>query len=148
MDIVFIIKSLIGLVFLLGILVALLLYRPNKKKKEQEILAQMAKKDSDYTFEELYSIVKNKHTTTEKLQWALDVIIKYHGNIPPKNGIHLSNDFYKYSEVLLRICQHPNTTKDLILEFDKALRELNPEYKKEINDFLTRGLNARGIASS
>ncbi|QOP40256.1 hypothetical protein [Sulfurimonas marina] len=146
MDLVFIIKSLIGLVLLLGILVALLLYRPNKKKGNEA--GEGTKKDSDYTLEELYSIIKDKHSTTKKLKWALDIVIRYHGEIPPKNGVQLDEDFYKYSEILLRICQHPNTKKELILEFDKALRELNPQYKKEINDFLTRGLNARDIASS
>lgn len=144
MDLVFIIKSLVGLVLLLGVLIALLLYRPSKKKKEQQKLKQAGKKDSDYTFAELFAVVKDKNSSTEKLQWALNTIEKYHGNIKPKNGARVSDEFYKYSELIIRLCRHPNTTKSLIIGFDKEMRKRNPKYSKELDDSLTRGLNSRG----
>lgn len=142
MDLFFIIKALVGLIFLLGILVSLLLYKP-RKKKEKEIAQKVEKKDSDYTFEELIRFIRNRDTSTDKLQWALDTIVKYHGNIDPKKNGHVSDDFYHYSEIIIRICRHPNTTKSLIIRFDKAIRDLNPSYSKDLNDSLTKGLNSR-----
>lgn len=142
MDLFFIIKALVGLIFLLGILVSLLLYKP-RKKREKEIAQKVDKKDSDYTFEELIRFIRNRDTPTDKLQWALDTIVKYHGTIEPKKHGHVSDDFYHYSEVIIRICRHPNTTKSLIIRFDKAIRDLNPSYSKELNDSLTKGLNSR-----
>ena len=141
MDLVFIFKSLIGLIVLLGILIAILLFKPSKKKKN--ISKSTQKKESVYTFLELSKIVKDKNSATQLLQWALDVIVKYHGKIKPKDGSKVNDDFYNYSEIIIRICRHPNTTKELILNFDKALRERNPEYSKEINDSLTKGIKSR-----
>ncbi|WP_428738620.1 hypothetical protein [Sulfurimonas sp.] len=141
MDLIFIIKVLVGLIFLLGILVSLLLYKPHKQQKEQEI--KVEKKDSDYTFEELIRFIRNRETSTEKLQWALDVIVKYHGMIEPKKNGHVSDNFYHYSEIIVRICRHPNTTKSLIVRFEKSMRDMNPSYAKELGDSLTKGLNSR-----
>lgn len=142
MDLVFIVKSLVGLIFLLGVLIAILLYSPFKKKKKAKKV-QKEKQESDYTFEELVEIIKKRNTSADRLQWALRTIIKYHGQIAPKDRGRLSDEFYKYSEIIVRICKHPNTTKSIIIEFDRALEKLNPQYQKEINDFLTKGLNSR-----
>lgn len=147
MDIIFIVKILIGLIALLGILVMLLLYTPGKKK---ESVQKKDKKNTnptkrvEYTFEELYAIIKQKRSTTQELREAVENIIKYYGQITPKMGIRLHDDFYIYSEMIIRICHHPNTTKELILYFDKELRAKNPKYEKELNDALTKGLNSRG----
>ena len=54
-------------------------------------------------------------------------------------------DFDIYMDILFTICRHPNTTKNLILDFDKELERLNPEYKPEINNALAKGLNSRGV---
>ncbi|MFT7860460.1 MAG: hypothetical protein ABXS93_05955 [Sulfurimonas sp.] len=142
MDLLFIIKSLVGLVLLLGVLIALLLYKPHKKQKKTE-QKEVVKKDSDYTFAELVAVIKHQDSTTEELKWALDVIVKYHDKIDPKHGVRVSDDFYRYSEIILRLCKHPNTKKELIIRFDSALRKANPEYAKELNDSLTKRLNSR-----
>jgi hypothetical protein len=47
-------------------------------------------------------------------------------------------------DILFAICRHPNTNKDIIINFDKELEHLNPEYKKEINEAIAKGLNSRG----
>jgi len=93
----------------------------------------------------LIKSVRNRQSTTQELQETLALILKYHGTIPNKLGIRVNPEFDKYSEVLLRLCRHPNTNKDLIINFDKELEKRNPEYIKEINDALTKGLNSRGV---
>lgn len=148
MDIVLLIKSIMGLVVILGILIAFFLYTPSAKKKEpkkQKRYTQESKPKPKHELKDLLEVIRNKHSTTEQLAEALDAVIKYHGHIHPKLGIRAHPDFDIYSEILLRICRHPNTTKDIIIKFDKELEKRNPEYVREINDSLTKGLNSRGI---
>lgn len=141
-DLYFVIKVLVGLIVLLGILLLLLLHK-SAKKKEEGITQKVEKRESDYTLKELIEFIGNTDTSTEKLQWALETIVKYHGDIEPKKNGHPSDDFYRYSEIIMRICRHPNTSKSLIVRFDKAMRDLNPSYVKELNDSLTKGLDSR-----
>ena len=148
MDIALLIKSIAGLVIVLGILIIFFLYKPNKKPKESKkrrAPAQKSKPKPKKELKELLAVIRNKHASTEELSEALDMIIQYYGHIHKKLGIRCHPDFDIYSEVLLRICRHPSTNKDIIIKFDKALEKLNPEYVREINDSLTKGLNSRGI---
>jgi hypothetical protein len=73
------------------------------------------------------------------------MILKYYGHIHEKLGIRSHPDFDIYMEILIIICRHPNTNKDIIIKFDKELTRLNPSYKAEINEALTKGLNSRGV---
>lgn len=146
MDIVIIVKSLIGLVALLGILVLLLLYTPKKRKQRREQKQKVqTQQHHDYTFNELLHIIRNRESSTEELEQATQNILKYFGKIPHKLGIRVADEFYIYSEIVLRLCRHPNTTKEILLAFDKELRKLNPEYEKELNDAFTKGINSRGL---
>jgi len=62
-----------------------------------------------------------------------------------KLGLRTHPDFDTYMDILFTICRHPNTNKDIIIKFDKELSRLNPEYKKEINEAITKGLNSRRV---
>ncbi len=75
----------------------------------------------------------------------MDLVLKSHGNIHKKLGIRAHPDFDIYMEMLIVVCRHPNTNKNIIIDFDKELLKLNPQYKAEINDAITKGLNSRGI---
>lgn len=147
MDVVLLVESFAGLLGLLAILIFFLMYSPKKKAAKKK--AQKEKKvrfgDDFNSLENLAKVIKDKESTAEQLQVALDLIIKYHGTIHSKLGIRAHPDFNLYAEVVLRICRHPNTNKNLILKFDRELRAKNKEYEKEINDFLTKGLNSRGV---
>lgn len=148
MDIVLLVKSIMGLAVILGILVLFFLYAPSKKKKtakKQKKIVKEGKPKQNYELQNLLKVIRNKHATTEELSQALDLIIKHYGHIHTKLGIRTHPDFDIYSEILLRICRHPNTNKDIIIKFDKALEKRNPEYVREINDSLTKGLNSRGF---
>ncbi|SFV54053.1 hypothetical protein MNB_SM-6-1119 [hydrothermal vent metagenome] len=149
MDIILLVKSIVGLVIILGILILFFLYTPTSKKKlpkkKKNSYVQKIKKESKPEIKELLEVIRNKNASTKELTTALDTIIKYYGKIHPKLGIRTHPDFDIYSEILLRICRHPNTTKDIIINFDKELEKRNPEYVREINDSLTKGLNSRGL---
>jgi len=144
MDIVLLVKSGVGLLVLLAILVFFMIFVPKAKKKRKAKVAPVSPK-LNIDFDHLRAIVRNKKSTSEELKEALTLILKYHGTIHTKLGLRAHPDFDMYMDVILHICRHPNTNKDLILKFDKELGAKNPEYKVEINDALTKGLNSRGF---
>jgi len=148
MDIVLLVKSIAGLSAILVVLLLFFIYaskNKSKKQKKKKSYTTPTPAKPKYDWNTLIKSVRNRQSTTQELQETLALILKYHGTIPNKLGIRVNPEFDKYSEVLLRLCRHPNTNKDLIINFDKELEKRNPEYIKEINDALTKGLNSRGV---
>ncbi len=146
MEITLLVKSFLGLVVILAILVFFLLYIPKKRKVQKKPIVEKEKRNNDYkSLAELLQIIKNKESTTKELAETLDLVMKYHGSIHPKMGIRSHPDFNIYGEILLRICRHPNINKDILLKFNRELENKNKEYKIEINDAVTKGLNSRGF---
>ena len=146
MEITSLVKSFLGLVSLLAILIFFLLYLSKKQKvvKAKKEQREEHKRALVTSLDNLLSIIKNRASTSQELKDALDLVIKYYGTIHPKLGLRPHPDFDVYGEILLRICRHPNTNKNIILDFDRALEAKNEEYKRDINDFITKGLNSRG----
>ena len=148
MDIVLLVKSIAGLSAILVVLLLFFIYiskNKSKKQKKKKSYTSPTPPKPKYDWNTLIKSVRNRQATTQELKETLALILKYHGTIPNKLGIRVNPEFDKYSEVLLRLCRHPNTNKDLIIDFDKELEKRNPEYIKEINDALTKGLNSRGV---
>jgi len=148
MEITLLVKSFFGLVFILAVLIFFLLYLSKKKKiiQNRQTENSLKHKNSDeHSLEYLLKIIKNRASSSAELKNALDLVIKHHGTIHPKLGLRPHPDFDVYGEILLRICRHPNTDKNIILDFDRALESKNEDYKKDINDFITKGLNSRGV---
>jgi hypothetical protein len=150
MDIVLLLKSIVGLVSILAILVILLFLTSSKKKSKKTTLSSKkvvtsAKTSLDTDLASLIKVIKNKKTTTKELQNALDLVIKHHGTVHKKLGLRAHPDFDSYMQILFTICRHPNTNKDIVLKFDRELERLNPEYKQEINESITKGLNSRRV---
>jgi len=146
MDITLLIQSVLGLLVLLVLLVAFMNLTPKssvKKKPQKKTTSSHTKVNTDLVH--LKSIIKRRKSTTKELKTALDLIIKHHGTIHKKLGQRAHPDFDIYMDILFTICRHPNTTKHLILDFDKELERLNPEYKPEINNAIAKGLNSRGV---
>lgn len=145
-----IIKSVLGLIALLSLLVFLLFLEPNKDKKQANGTAEANKEKNKAHGEEtnlrvLVDIVKNKKSDAKKLSYALDMIIKHHGVVHRKMGLSLHKDFDTYMGILFALCRHPNANKDLIINFDKELTRLNPDYKQDINNAISKGLASRGM---
>jgi len=149
-DILVLLKSIAGLSVILGILLFIFLYSPagkkeSKKKQKKKNYTSPTPQKVQTDWDSLIKVIRDKKSTAQELGKALELILKYHRTIPKKLGIRVNPEFDKYSEVLLRLCRHPNTSKELIIGFDKELERRNPEYVKEINDSLTKGLNSRGV---
>ncbi|MBN2816314.1 MAG: hypothetical protein JXQ67_06485 [Campylobacterales bacterium] len=151
MDATLFIQSLLGLISLLAILLFFLLYNFKDKEKtvkkdiSEEVIAEEKKEKRDTSMEALRKVIRHENTSTEVLKETIELLLKYHGSIHPKLGTRTHPDFDNYAEILFYLGRHKNTNKELLLLFDKGLEERNPEYKKEINDALMKGLNSRGI---
>lgn len=158
METEFIIKAIIGLIVILAILIFLLFLEPDKEKsKEKESPApeikkeieEKPKKEEDSSVNtdlfHLVDIIKNKRSNADTLSEALELVIKHHGKVHKKLGLRPHPDFDIYMDILFTICRHPNANKDMIIIFDRELEKLNPDYKKEINEAIAKGLNSRGF---
>ena len=148
MDITLILQSIAGLFAVLIILIILLLLQASKRKKAAVInkRAVNSQKQTPKTdIESLKAIIKNNATTTQELQNTLELIIKHHGKLHKKLGLRVHPDFEQYEDILFRMCRHPNVNKEIILKFDKDLASLNPDYKQEISNMVSNGLNSRQL---
>jgi len=149
METTLLVKSIIGLSVLFGFLVVMLVLNSRKKKrlqaKEQEKKQEKSQKDPYISLNDLYKVIRKRSSSVEELKEALDMIIKHHGKIHSRVGSKSHADMDIYAAIMFTLCRHPNVNKDLIINFDRELEKLNPEYVKEINDALEKGLNSRGF---
>jgi len=143
MELTLLIQSAMGLLVVLGLLVFILILAPKSKKKEvvkKVVQEQKVKPKKDLEF--LRTIIKNRKSTAEELKEALDLVLKYHGTIHKKLGLRPHPESQIYMDILFSVCRHPNANKDIIVNFDKKLGKLNPDYKKDLHDAMMRGLNS------
>jgi len=146
MELTLLVQSIGGLIIILSILTLLLLISPKKKPKlKAKKTVQKTNTANQIDLPSLKAIIKNRKTTKKELKHTLDLILKHHGTIHNKLGSRVHPDFDTFMEILITICRHPNTSKDIIIDFDKELARKNPEYKPDINDAVAKGLNSRGI---
>jgi len=151
MNIELIIQSVMGLVALLALLLFLLFFTSDSSsKKKTKPKKKVINKPSTSTkpstdLNSLRNIIKNKESQTSALKQALEMILKYHGTIHTKLGVRAHPDFDPYMDVLFTICRHPNADKDMIINFDRELGRLNPEYIQDINEAITKGLTSRRV---
>ena len=146
MQIINLIILIIAFSVILGMLIFFYVYQPSKKVQKQQVNRPQKPTASPTqipTFEKLVERMKKRTATIQELQEAAELILKYYGAIKPKNGIAPSKDFKRYGEVMFIIARHPNTTKELVVMFDKELANKNPDYRREIDEMLNRGLSAR-----
>ncbi|EDZ63347.1 hypothetical protein SMGD1_1304 [Sulfurimonas gotlandica GD1] len=149
MEITLLLKSIMGLVIILALLI-FLLFLPSNQKKEKEKnapknITPTQQRPPNTDLEYLRSIIKKKKSTTQELKEALEMVIRYHGIVHEKLGLRTHPDFDIYMDILFTICRHPNTNKDIVVKFDRELARLNPDYKQEINEAITKGLNSRRV---
>ena len=135
------------LIVLLLLVITFVFARSGKKapKKPAVSKPQTAVKKRVRSFEELKAAIKDKKSSARTMQEALDELLEHYGTIEKKLGIRPHPDFGRYMEILFIICRHRNTNKDIIVDFDRRLAEKNPDYRKEIDDALQRGLSSRGL---
>ena len=145
MDIILLVKLALGLIALLFLLIYLFFLKPVKKKKsiKKKNKQPSVRKPTDLKY--LSSIIKNKNTDTKTLKETLDLVLKYHGDIPKKIGTNNHPNFIMYEDIIFAICRHPNVKSTIISEFTSSLEKQNEQYKSQINNALSKGLNSRGI---
>ena len=153
MDVGVLINGAIGLIVILAILIMVFLLpakikgkkketkKENQKKSEPK--KEEKKKQNQLTLEEIRLITKDKNSTTEELEEAIEQLIKHHVKIPPKLGIRSHPDFDIYVEIIIYLVRHKNTNKRLVLMLDSALVKNNPSYKAQLNDALNKALTSR-----
>ena len=148
MELTLLIQSGMGLLVILGLLVFFLVIVPSSKEKKQQTKKKVALKQkvkSKTDMETLKAVVKNRKSTTKELKEALDLVLKYHGTIHKKLGLRPHPESQIYMDILFNLCRHPEANKDIIVIFDTELGKRNPEYKKDLNEAMMRGLNSRGF---
>ncbi len=137
------IQSIAGLVVILAILIFILL-KPKLPVKSKTININPSEEKEKTDLESLRHIIRNRLTTEKQLSHAVDLVLQYHRKIPGKLGTRVNPQFDVYMEIIITLCRHPHTSKDIILKFDRELTKSNPEYKVEINEAITKGLKSRG----
>lgn len=146
MEITLLIETIVGLVLVLGILIYILVLPTHKKKeKQQKKIVPNSSKEPKVDLASLRKIIRNRMSSKDELQAALDLVIKNYGHIAKKLGTRINPQFDDYMEILIMICRHPNTDKNIILGFDRKLSSLNPDYKNEINESINKGLDSRSV---
>jgi len=148
-EILFILKSLAGLSVILIILVAVFLYpkkRAIKAKPTAKYPKEKKRRTELCTLDDILESMRDKTTSSKKLHEMIECLVKYHSKIPNKLGMRAHPDFDIYEEIILRLCHHPQTSKELILQLDRVLLKENPTYRVELNDALEKGLNTRSAS--
>ena len=132
--------------FSIIVLVIYILLTGKKKKpiKKQIKTNKAEKRHRNRSMHALKSIIKDKTTSAEELASVLDLIIKYHGDIPTEHVGKKGTSFDPYIDILFTICRHPNTNKKIITNFDSALSKKNPNFAFGISDAVSKGLASRG----
>jgi len=144
MDITLLIKSALGLTLLLAILIYIF-FSKDKKKKPSKKKSTPVKQKIPTDLKYLSSIIKRRETDFETLEETLSLVLKYHGDIPKKIGSNNHPNFVMYEDIIYAICRHPNTKSKIVSGFTSSLEKRNEQYRSQINNALTKGLNSRVI---
>ncbi len=132
----------------LGLLIFLYVYRPAQRRKAAAVMQAKNPKRVLHsreipTFDTLLLQIKNRRSEEMELREAAELIIRHYGTIEPKHGVVPNKDFKRYGEAIYAISAHPNTSKEVVVMFDRELSRRNPSYAREIEEMLNRGLSAR-----
>ena len=145
MDVADLIKYIVILVVILGIVLIIYVMSLRTKNVKKKKTKSSPVREEVPTLNYLSSLINNSRTSSKQLGETLELIIKHYGTIHPKMGVRAHPDADIYMFLVLRLCRHPNTNKNLIVKFTNSLEKLNEGYKREISEALMKGLNSRGL---
>lgn len=91
--------------------------------------------DNEFNMETVMLVLSSKTSTLDDLQAVIDKFFDYYESIAP-NKLQIKN-------ICIAISLHRSSNKDIILNTQKKLRELNPELEHEIEKAIKKGLDAR-----
>ncbi|PAF51731.1 hypothetical protein BKH43_00375 [Helicobacter sp. 13S00401-1] len=128
-QVIFIIISFVVIVGLfLFALFKFVLVKPNKKA--------LAPKEQDYFgIQNVMVVLDSRTSSASDLQEAIDKFMKHYDELAPSK-IQLKN-------ILIALALHKNSNKDIILNTQKKLQELNPDMSSDLEKAVKRGLDAR-----
>ncbi len=85
-------------------------------------------------FSELQKVIIDSKSSSETLEQAAEDIITYYGII---------GNFNEYAALIEHMCRHRHITAKIVLRFEKALCNNNPEYARNIERTLQKALSSR-----
>lgn len=89
------------------------------------------------SLESLLEVVKTEKNDVSKINDTLETMLD---SFPfPENKNH-AGEYFKY---VYYYAKNPLTTAKMIVQMQKRLTQVNPEYAKQIEDFQMRGVDAR-----
>jgi len=88
------------------------------------------------TFDELEAVILDRKSSKEQLRDASAEIGSRFARV-------YATTLGRYSHIIVALCRHPKTDKDIVVAFDRALREANPNLRQELDAALQKGLNSR-----
>jgi flagellar basal body-associated protein FliL len=91
---------------------------------------------SRLTFDAAEAIILDRGSSREDLAAAVDAISRYYAQV---HATTLS----RYSRIIVSLCRHPRTNKDLVVQLDRALQKQSPNLHQELDAALKKGLNSR-----
>lgn len=141
MDITTLILTMAGL---LGVLLVLVLIyvggsssTPTPVSASEEPVSESKASAAPRGFDALEAVVLNRKSSKEELRDATLGIARQYGKI-------YATTLTRYTRIIVALCRHPQTDKRIIVDFDRALRDQNPNLKTEIDMALKKGLDSRG----
>ncbi|MDD5053277.1 MAG: hypothetical protein PHO27_11140 [Sulfuricurvum sp.] len=130
MDTTTLILTMIALLFLLVALVSVYVWIGRSAKASPDAVEVIE------TFDTLSFVIKNAGSSSAQLRHASTRIVENFGRIDSRN-------VNAYRELVQKLCTHRHVDSKIILNFEKGLRQINPNFAHEIEEALALGLAAR-----
>lgn len=130
-------KELLLIIVFLGVVVAIVgvyLFYVNfsqSKKPKKEIQPI----DAPPTIDELLEIAESPKSKLADLEDAADLLVRHYPDMTDMPGKHLS--------FIYLIAKHHSSNAKIIMRLDKAMKERNPDFTKDIDNSEKKGLDAR-----
>ena len=122
------------IIFIIALLVIIVSVLKKPKAKSCPIDTKI---NVDCTLDALIEIVKEEMEDVSKLNVALEKVFR---GYPFPDNPKEANAHFKF---VYYYAKNPLTTAKMIVQMQKTLAEANPQYKKQIEDFQMRGVDAR-----
>lgn len=88
------------------------------------------------TFDAVEAIILDRSSSAAALEEAVEMISRYY------TQVHATT-LQRYIRIIVTLCRHPQTSKEMIVALDRALQNANPNWRPEIDAALKKGLESR-----
>ena len=132
------------LVFLIIIFLVVLLRRNAREDYSEQIVAEYKEPEKVNTasLKDLVELVANRETSSKDVTNAVLYFIK-NFPFPKREGKEIDTDTMVYLNFILLVASHKNADAKLIAHMSTELKNVNPTYKIEIENYEKMGLEHR-----